>query len=74
MSGTHIIWGINLKELNLTATYLQAKALSRAFNSSAVIRKNITLDLVEVGNEPDLYPNRNVWGPDYVPMYAQAQC
>ncbi|KAG1725351.1 glycoside hydrolase family 79 protein [Suillus paluster] len=53
--GTQVHWGVNQREDNLTATYLETVALMNAFSSPAVVDKNITLKFIEVGNEPDLY-------------------
>lgn len=53
--GTRIQWGVNLREYNLTAVYLETKAMIQAFQSPAVKSKGITLNLIEVGNEADLY-------------------
>ncbi|KAG0708092.1 glycoside hydrolase family 79 protein [Suillus ampliporus] len=55
--GTQVHWGVNLREYNLTAAYLETVALTNAFSSSAVVEKNITLKFIEVGNEADLYYN-----------------
>ncbi|KAI9567289.1 glycoside hydrolase family 79 protein [Boletus coccyginus] len=74
--GTRIQWGVNLREYNLTAVYLETKALIQAFESPAVKSKGITLNLIEVGNEADLYHHnggRNgSWSVDeYVTQWAQ---
>ena len=53
--GTRVQWGVNLREYNLTAAYLETKALIQAFGSLAVKSKGITLNLIEVGNEANLY-------------------
>ncbi|KAG1730932.1 glycoside hydrolase family 79 protein [Suillus paluster] len=53
--GTQVHWGVNLREYNLTATYLETVALMNAFSSPAVVEKGITLKFIEVGNEADLY-------------------
>ena len=56
-AGTHVIWGLNLAQNNLTAAFLEAQALHAAFQSEEVRSKGVTLDFVEIGNEPDLYSN-----------------
>ncbi|KAH7928288.1 glycoside hydrolase family 79 protein [Leucogyrophana mollusca] len=56
-AGTHVHWGVNLGQYNITATYLETTALVAAFNSPAVKDAGITLDFIEVGNEADLYAN-----------------
>ncbi|KAG0708093.1 glycoside hydrolase family 79 protein [Suillus ampliporus] len=53
--GTQVHWGVNQREDNLTATYLETVALMNAFSSSAVVENNITLKFIEVGDEADLY-------------------
>jgi hypothetical protein len=63
--GTQVQWGVNFRENNFTAVYLETVALMNAFSSSAVVEKNITLKFIEVGNEADLYRNNkgrnNTW-------------
>jgi hypothetical protein len=56
-----------LRDDNITAAYLETKAIVKAFESSAVKAAGITLDFLEIGNEADLYVNnggrKNSWGP-----------
>ncbi|KAG1882087.1 glycoside hydrolase family 79 protein [Suillus subluteus] len=54
-NGTQVHWGVNFREYNLTAVYLETVALMNAFSSPAVIEKYITLKFIEIGNEADLY-------------------
>ncbi|PPQ71401.1 hypothetical protein CVT26_011116 [Gymnopilus dilepis] len=54
---THVIWGVNFGKNNLTAAFLEAKSIVKAFASSAVKAAGITLDFIEIGNEADLYKN-----------------
>ncbi|EIM91055.1 uncharacterized protein STEHIDRAFT_128057 [Stereum hirsutum FP-91666 SS1] len=54
-SGTEVIWGVNLRDFNVTAASLEAKAIAQAFASSAVKDAGVTLQAIEVGNEADLY-------------------
>lgn len=74
-SGTPVTWGINLGENNLTVASLMAKSVMRAFESDAIKNAGITLDFLEIGNEPDLYGS-NGHRPagysvsDYVPECA----
>ncbi|KDR78988.1 hypothetical protein GALMADRAFT_63807 [Galerina marginata CBS 339.88] len=56
-SNTHVIWGLNLGQNNLTAAFLGAKSLMKAFASPSIKSAGITLDAIEIGNEPDLYMN-----------------
>jgi hypothetical protein len=46
-----MIWGLNLGANNLTDAYLMAKSIFKAFSSSEVKSKGITLQFVELGNE-----------------------
>ncbi|KAN0093122.1 glycoside hydrolase family 79 protein [Tylopilus felleus] len=75
-SGTRVHWGVNLREYNLTAAYLETKALIQALESPAVKEKGITLNFIEVGNEADLYHNNggrnSSWSVfEYVPQWIQ---
>ncbi|KAF8150688.1 glycoside hydrolase family 79 protein [Crassisporium funariophilum] len=56
-SNTHVTWGLNLGQNNLTAAFLEAKSLVKAFSTSAFTNAGITLDAIEIGNEADLYKN-----------------
>ncbi|TDL22456.1 hypothetical protein BD410DRAFT_839887 [Rickenella mellea] len=51
-SGTHVISGINFRDNNLTAAFLQAQSIHKAFSASGV---QVVLDFIEIGNEADLY-------------------
>ena len=42
---------------NITAAFLEARAIKDAFQSPEITGKGITLEAVEIGNEPDLYGN-----------------
>lgn len=71
--GTRVHWGVNLRQYNLTAAYLETKALIQAFESPAVKANGITLNFIEVGNEADLYYNNggrsSSWNVfEYVPQ------
>ncbi|KAK7050346.1 glycoside hydrolase family 79 protein [Favolaschia claudopus] len=54
-AGTGVTWGVNLGGNNLTAVFLETKAIIDAFASPALANAGITLDFLELGNEPDLY-------------------
>ena len=59
-------WGVNFGQNNLTAAVLEAQSILSAFDSPVVARAGIVLDLLEIGNEADLYPNhgardRELW-------------
>ncbi|TDL25597.1 glycoside hydrolase family 79 protein, partial [Rickenella mellea] len=57
--GTHVTWGVNFGQNNLTAAFLEAQSIKNAFASSAVKNAGITLDFIEIGNEADLYAHAN---------------
>ena len=57
LSDTHVIWGVNLGQDNITAAFLEAKAIIRAFHAPAIKSAGIVLDAIEIGNEADLYMN-----------------
>ncbi|GAW04025.1 glycoside hydrolase family 79 protein [Lentinula edodes] len=52
--GTHVTWGVNLRELNATGAYLEAKAIADAFNSFPA-SSGLVLDALEIGNEANDY-------------------
>ncbi|KZT43267.1 hypothetical protein SISSUDRAFT_978381 [Sistotremastrum suecicum HHB10207 ss-3] len=54
-SGTQMIWGVNFGTDNTTAATLEAESILGAFQSSAVKNANVSLHLLEIGNEPDRY-------------------
>ncbi|RDX48501.1 glycoside hydrolase family 79 protein [Lentinus brumalis] len=58
--GTHMTWGINLGADNVTNAVNMAKAIVRAFRTSAVRASGVVLDLIEVGNEADLFKNNGL--------------
>ncbi|KAK7451043.1 hypothetical protein VKT23_012718 [Stygiomarasmius scandens] len=62
---THVIWGVNFGENNVTAAVLEAQAIRQAFDSSAVKDAGVTLDFVEIGNEADLYRNNGLRSTDF---------
>ncbi|KAL5480158.1 hypothetical protein ACEPAI_1428 [Sanghuangporus weigelae] len=53
--GTHVIWGVNFGSDNVTAAFLEARAIKTAFDSDTLAGKSITLEAIEIGNEPDIY-------------------
>jgi len=53
--GTHVIWGVNFGQSNITAAYLEAESIRKAFDSPAVQNLGISLEFLEIGNEADLY-------------------
>jgi hypothetical protein len=46
-----MVWGLNLGANNITNTYLMAKSIFKAFQSSSVKARGVTLDFIELGNE-----------------------
>ncbi|KAH9481594.1 Beta-glucuronidase [Psilocybe cubensis] len=62
---THVIWGLNLGQNNVTAAFLEAKSLVKAFASSPIKDSGITLDAIEIGNEADLYSNNGLRSSTY---------
>ncbi|KAI0092691.1 glycoside hydrolase family 79 protein [Irpex rosettiformis] len=58
--GTHMTWGINLGLDNATNAMNMANSILRAFSSAAVQAAGVVLDLLEIGNEPDLYKNNGL--------------
>ncbi|GJJ10670.1 hypothetical protein Clacol_004897 [Clathrus columnatus] len=58
--GTQMTWGVNLGADNATNAVNMAKSILRAFASSEVKESGVELDLIEVGNEADLYGNNGL--------------
>ncbi|KAI0751851.1 glycoside hydrolase family 79 protein [Daedaleopsis nitida] len=58
--GTHMTWGINMGADDVTNAVNMANAIVRAFRTTAVKASGVILDLLEVGNEPDLYKNNGL--------------
>ncbi|KAI0049009.1 glycoside hydrolase family 79 protein [Auriscalpium vulgare] len=56
-SGTPVIWGVNFGQANITAAFLEARAIATAFTSSSIKNAGVTLEAIEIGNEADLYKN-----------------
>lgn len=54
---TRVTWGLNLGQNNITAAFLEAKSIVKAFSSPAIKRAGIVLDSIEIGNEANLYPS-----------------
>ncbi|KAJ9093860.1 hypothetical protein QFC21_006233 [Naganishia friedmannii] len=62
-AGTDFTWGLNLRVFNASESVAQAVQLVSLFieeydtfyGSRAAMLKNVTLKLIELGNEPDLY-------------------
>ncbi|KAJ3524712.1 hypothetical protein NM688_g8515 [Phlebia brevispora] len=58
--GTHMTWGINLGANNATNAVNMVTSIVKAFRSTAVQLSGVILDLIEIGNEPDLYANNGL--------------
>ncbi|KAJ7212289.1 hypothetical protein GGX14DRAFT_622928 [Mycena pura] len=56
--GTRVVWGVNLLTQNMTAAVLEATSIKKAFDSPAMEAAGVTLEFVEIGNEPDLYAGK----------------
>ncbi|KAJ9114075.1 hypothetical protein QFC22_005895 [Naganishia vaughanmartiniae] len=55
-AGTDFTWGLNLRVFNASESVAQAVQLYDTFyGSRAAMLKNVTLKLIELGNEPDLF-------------------
>ncbi|KAK1234977.1 hypothetical protein PQX77_001811 [Marasmius sp. AFHP31] len=52
---THVSWGVNFGQNNLTAAFLQAKSIAEAFASPEITDAGIKLDFIEIGNEGNLF-------------------
>ncbi|CAL1706862.1 unnamed protein product [Somion occarium] len=60
LPGTHMTWGVNLGLDNVTNAVNMAKSIVKAFGASAVKAAGVTLDMIEIGNEADLYKNNGL--------------
>ena len=72
--GTRMTWGVDLGANNITNAVNMAKSIARAFHASAVKASGVILDLIEVGNEADLFRSNGLrpsnWTvEDYVPNW-----
>jgi hypothetical protein len=47
--------GLNFGQNNITAAFLEARSIVKAFSSSAIKAAGIVLDSIEIGNEADFY-------------------
>lgn len=71
-SGTHVTWGVNFGQNNLTAAFLEARSIAKAFSSSAMKDAGVILDFVEIGNEADLYIDNGDRPSNWTPVnYTQ---
>ncbi|KAJ8073462.1 hypothetical protein PM082_011738 [Marasmius tenuissimus] len=52
---THVSWGVNFGQNNLTAAFLEAKSIAEAFASPEITDAGIKLDFIEIGNEGNLF-------------------
>ncbi|KAG6910003.1 hypothetical protein DXG01_014003 [Tephrocybe rancida] len=69
---THVTWGLNFGQFNLTTAFLEAKSIAKAFSSAAILNAGIVLDAIEIGNEADLYRNNGARPGTYsVTQYVQ---
>ncbi|KAF7327551.1 Glycoside hydrolase family 79 protein [Mycena kentingensis (nom. inval.)] len=56
---------VNFGQANITAAFLEARAIMDSFASPVFYARNISLDYLEIGNEPDLYMNNGARGRNY---------
>ena len=71
---THVIWGLNLGQYNLSAAFLEAKALVKAFESSSIKNAGVVLEAIEIGNEADLYSHNGARSKDFTSREYVAEC
>ena len=71
---THVTWGLNLGGNNLSAAFLEAKALVNAFKSPSIKNAGIVLEAIEIGNEADLYPNNGARPKNFTSTEYVAEC
>lgn len=57
---TRVTWGLNLGSNNLTAAFLMARSIAKAFTDPDVVDARVRLEAIEIGNEPDLYGNNGL--------------
>ncbi len=57
-------WGLYLGANNLTKAILEVKSLVKAFANKEVKAAGVTLDHIELGNEPDLHRNNGLCSPN----------
>ncbi|KAI1793367.1 glycoside hydrolase family 79 protein [Ganoderma leucocontextum] len=72
--GTRMTWGIDLGADNVTNAVNMANAIVRAFRTGVMKASGVVLDLIEVGNEADLFRSNGLrpsnWTvEDYVPNW-----
>jgi hypothetical protein len=71
---THVIWGLNLGQNNLSAAFLEAQALTKAFASPPIKNAGIVLDAIEIGNEADLYSNNGLRPKTFTSAQYVTEC
>ncbi|KAG5635923.1 hypothetical protein H0H81_009664 [Sphagnurus paluster] len=69
---THVTWGVNLGQNNMSTAFLEAKSIMKAFSSFAIKDAGIVLDAIEIGNEADLYSGHGLRPKTYdIAQYIQ---
>ena len=58
----------------MSAAFLEAKALVKAFKSSSIKDAGIVLEAIEIGNEADLYPHNGARPKDYTSTKYVTKC
>ena len=71
---THVTWGLNLGRNNLSAAFLEAKAIVNVFKSASIKNAGIVLEAIEIGNEADLYSNNGARPKDFTSTEYVAEC
>lgn len=71
---THVIWGLNLGQNNLSTAFLEAVALVNAFKSSSIKDAGIVLEAIEIGNEADLYSHNGARSKDFTSTEYVKEC
>jgi hypothetical protein len=71
---TRVTWGLNLGQNNLTAAFLEARALVQAFASPPIKNASIVLEAIEIGNEADLYAKHGARPSTFTSTQYVAEC
>ncbi|KAK7692975.1 hypothetical protein QCA50_004616 [Cerrena zonata] len=64
-SGTVMTWGVNLGANNATNAANMARSIAKAFDTPAVKNAQVTLAMIEIGNEADIFNFTGFRGSDW---------